>query len=242
MQKKKAFTLAEVLITLGIIGVVAALTIPALMNKTNDKETVVAVKKAYSILSQAYTMAIQDDGPPDTWDLVGPLSEVGAVNVLNQLAPYMKINKNCGITESGCFYMGNYKTLNGNADESIDLGGPWATAIIADGMTMAILIRSDTCTDAPGSTPALKSVCGDIAIDVNGYKRPNIYGKDYFRFHFTKSGIIPKGTKDDSGYPCVGAGAGNGEGCTAWVVYNENLDYLKSCSSTLSWSGPTKCG
>ncbi|MDD3238016.1 MAG: type II secretion system protein [Candidatus Gastranaerophilales bacterium] len=52
---KKAFTLAEVLITLVIIGVIAAMTIPSLLNNTNKEETKTAVKKAYSALSQAIT-------------------------------------------------------------------------------------------------------------------------------------------------------------------------------------------
>ena len=55
---KFGFTLAEVLITLVIIGVIAAITIPPLMNKTNEQYTVVAVKKAYFILSQAYQRVV----------------------------------------------------------------------------------------------------------------------------------------------------------------------------------------
>ena len=62
MNLKNGFTLAEVLITLVIIGVIAALTIPALMNKTNEQETVVAVKKAYSVLGQAYQRVIAENG------------------------------------------------------------------------------------------------------------------------------------------------------------------------------------
>ncbi len=58
MEIRKGFTLAEVLITLVIIGVIAAITIPPLMNKTNEQDTVVAVKKAYSILSQAYQRVV----------------------------------------------------------------------------------------------------------------------------------------------------------------------------------------
>lgn len=50
---KKAFTLAEVLITLGIIGVIAALTLPGLIQGYRKKVTETALKKAYSQLSQA---------------------------------------------------------------------------------------------------------------------------------------------------------------------------------------------
>ncbi len=62
MKSKKGFTLAEVLITLSIIGVVAALTIPALTQNTNRSRAVTSVKKAASVLNQALTMSIAQDG------------------------------------------------------------------------------------------------------------------------------------------------------------------------------------
>ena len=68
--KKSGFTLAEVLITLGIIGVVAAMTLPALVGKYKEKQRVTQLKKAYSILNQAFLMAIKDYGTPDNWGLV----------------------------------------------------------------------------------------------------------------------------------------------------------------------------
>lgn len=71
VMRKSAFTLAEVLITLGIIGVVAAMTIPTLMNSTNSKETVTSLKKVFSTLSNAYTLTENEEGTPDTWGLSG---------------------------------------------------------------------------------------------------------------------------------------------------------------------------
>ena len=52
-KKKKGFTLAEVLITLMAIGIVAAITIPMLLNSIRDKDRQVAFKKSVSILSEA---------------------------------------------------------------------------------------------------------------------------------------------------------------------------------------------
>lgn len=62
---KKAFTLAEVLITLGIIGVVASMTLPALIQKNNEKQIVVRLKKLYSMLQQAHLNIINEYGPLD---------------------------------------------------------------------------------------------------------------------------------------------------------------------------------
>jgi prepilin-type N-terminal cleavage/methylation domain-containing protein len=62
MIKKFGFTLAEVLITLGIIGVVAAMTIPTLMQKTNDSELKSGYKKMISVINQAISMNYALDG------------------------------------------------------------------------------------------------------------------------------------------------------------------------------------
>ena len=59
-SNKKAFTLAEVLITLTIIGVVSAITIPNLKNKVDTYTYRSGLKKAYSILKNAHRLSIAD--------------------------------------------------------------------------------------------------------------------------------------------------------------------------------------
>ena len=59
---KQAFTLAEVLITLGIVGVIAAMTLPALINQTHGKELETGLKKAYTVLQTAYNKMAYDEG------------------------------------------------------------------------------------------------------------------------------------------------------------------------------------
>ena len=68
-MKKFGFTLAEVLITLGVVGVVAAMTLPSLIKKYDEMVTVNRVKQTYSILSQAYLRAVQDNDDPKLWDI-----------------------------------------------------------------------------------------------------------------------------------------------------------------------------
>ncbi len=68
--RKVAFTLAEVLITLGIIGVVAAMTLPTLMAKYRENVTMSKLKKAYTTLAQAQLMSISENGDVDGWDWV----------------------------------------------------------------------------------------------------------------------------------------------------------------------------
>ncbi|MDR1168777.1 MAG: prepilin-type N-terminal cleavage/methylation domain-containing protein, partial [Heliobacteriaceae bacterium] len=59
---QKGFTLAEVLITLGIIGIIAALTMPALISDYKEKATVAKLKKVYSIFSQVMLQAQAEHG------------------------------------------------------------------------------------------------------------------------------------------------------------------------------------
>ena len=65
---KKAFTMAEVLITLGIIAVVAAMTLPALIQKYNIQVTEVRLKKFYSIFNQAILQSTLKNGPYEGWN------------------------------------------------------------------------------------------------------------------------------------------------------------------------------
>ena len=67
-KRKSAFTLAEVLITLGVIGVVAALTMPTLIVKHQKQVFVNRVKQTYSIVSNAMISAVAEYGEPNTWD------------------------------------------------------------------------------------------------------------------------------------------------------------------------------
>ena len=67
-MKIKAFTMAEVLITLGIIGIVAAMTMPVLIGKYQKHVTVTRLQKVYSVLSQAINFAIKDNEDIQYWD------------------------------------------------------------------------------------------------------------------------------------------------------------------------------
>ena len=84
LKEFRGFTLAEVLITLVIIGVIAAMTIPTLMNNTNKQEYVSKLKKAYSTLSQATNRIITEEGNPrgdiGGWACACKVLREGAIN------------------------------------------------------------------------------------------------------------------------------------------------------------------
>ncbi len=79
MTKRFGFTLAEVLITLTIIGVIAAMTIPTLLSNTSDQEYKTGLKKAVSTINQAITMQYALDGT----DMSDFTASVGSTNLFN---------------------------------------------------------------------------------------------------------------------------------------------------------------
>ncbi len=249
MKKKNAFTLAEVLITLGIIGIVAAMTLPTLVQKQQEKVTVSRLKKAYSALSQAYLMISKDYGEPTNWGISASVTDddgnknaEGALNVANLFAKYMNVTKNCGVSD-GCWHTGKTYYLKGTPFLDTNNRADLAKLKLADGTHVAFGGLNAECSNKRGETKALSSVCGWIIVDVNGNDRPNTYGIDVFEFSITKYNIMPYGVQEDTLFPfkdyCRDKSTASGNGCTAWVIYNENMDYRR-CSD-LSWDGKKKC-
>lgn len=243
---KKGLTLAEVIIVIGILGIIAESTIPSLIADYKTKTTIVSLKKAYSTLTSAYKLAEQENGTPDNWNLIGYMDQDGAVNMLNALVPYLRVTKNCA-KNSGCFSNQVIKKLGGDTWINFDTYAYYSRVQLADGTFIASLAADKDCLAVLGTSTALKSVCGVYYVDVNGYKKPNQGGLDTFMFILTKSGIIPAGSAFDNGdwsfdNECKSKltdTSTTGEGCAAWLIYNDNMDYLK-CSD-LGWGTKLKC-
>ncbi len=244
-KRRAAFTLAEVLITLGIIGVVAAMTMPSLIQKHQEKAAVTALKKAYSILSQAVQIAIAENGTPDNW---GYTTE-DVDKMLKTIEPYLKVTKTCYEIGDKCRNIADIIMLNGGVWTAADV---WhiknktrAALVLNDGMVISALALSDDCSTVYGKGKEAEHICGEYIVDINGNKSPNTVGKDNFIFNLTKYGIIPTGvptyTSNDYTFDngCL-LKTSQGYGCTAWVIYNENMDYLH-CPEKLSWEDKHKC-
>ena len=240
-----AFTLVEVLIVVGIIGIIAQMTIPQLVADFQVESTVATLKKAYSTLLQAYTTAIQENGTPDNWDLIDIGDETGLENLNKIMTKHLKVQKNCH-TGAGCFAT-KYKDLIKATELYMD-AALYTKIVLDDGTSVGFRQWDATCMN---NVSDVKNICGVMAVDTNGFKKPNQIGVDEFHFFFTKNTILPTGTgmvAETHLYSFINscnitkpANAGwlNGSSCTAWVIYNENMDYLK-CSD-LSWDGKKKC-
>ena len=90
-SRKTAFTLAEVLITLGIIGVVAAMTMPSLMQNYKRQQATARIKKFVSVINQALISAENDLGPREDWVKGEEDNSDSAYDFLNTyIKPYIK--------------------------------------------------------------------------------------------------------------------------------------------------------
>ena len=243
--KSYAFTLAEVLITLAVIGVVAALTMPTLIQKYQEKATIAKLRKVNTTLNQAYQLAQIEYGSVNSWfTKVSINNDTSGVNLENQklfyekIAKYMKTTSVCYDDEEGCPKYNTVFTLSGTKRDV-----SWRKNVqLADGtFIMTFWVSRINCN--------ANSNCGDFAVDINGDKGPNTMGKDVFNFIVSQTAIYPNGAPAladavEVKFPkhCdrkTDADFRNGYTCAAWVVYNENMDYLH-CDG-LSWNGKHKC-
>ena len=232
LRKKAAFTLAEVLITLGIIGVVAAMTLPSLIQNYHEKQRVTQLKKAYSVMQNAFLMAQEEYGDVTDWGLtktyIGKdddgnniLDNSGTENVMNILMKYVEKSK---IPQNS--YIGYVESIDGR-----QAFWPWEVSAdkyfyLKDGtmVTMGWISSLDCNGDYQGK----KIACSDFWIAFPKKSKMKI-GVDVFNFIFTKEGFKPNSTT--SGVKCnafeaVGSADTNGRGCTAHALYNGNMDYL----------------
>ena len=164
------FTLAEVLITLGIIGVVAAMTMPTLMNATNGAQYKTAYKKALSVISQAIVLNLALDdydlGTTTSTDLTG----TSIFALLNNRMNVVRTETGA-ITGYSALLGSSATTLTGDA---ADLSSNY-TVFFNDGIMFTFKNAAYDCRKSvvmDGDKPADGTDCRGF-IDVNGTKAPN---------------------------------------------------------------------
>ncbi len=176
------------LITLGIIGVVAAMTLPALINKTNNKDIQAQFKKTYSELNQVAQLFLKDNEISVT-DYVEMNST--SLFVKNELQKYYK----------------GVQLIDDTTFGSTDEEGNKKSSLYPVYSLNGARLRMGPCDDLGFRTESggrVFSFVGDkvqpgqqgpvVCADVNGHKGPNKYGYDIFLFRFTRTGfVLPMG-------------------------------------------------
>ena len=154
LTQPPAFTLAEVLITLGIIGIVAAMTLPSLVGKYQKKVTVERLKKVYTVLSQAVLMSVKDHEAIEYWNF-----ELSSQEFMDTyLKPYFQ-NIASEITSS-------------------DTAKNSKKYALADGTTFSGWMFKNPNPANHDITTFYR-----LEVDINGEQKPNLAGRDIFYYY-----------------------------------------------------------
>ena len=220
---KKAFTLAEVLITLGIIGVVASITLPTLIKEYNKHAWVNALKQNYSLLNQGFRKMMADDGvefigDTEVWRAIGGwfnacdsgknISSNDCKNFYPQLKRYFKIVR-IGVGNDNYSYDAGTAHVEGvgykykKRNSSVEMGDSRNIIYLSNGvMIWGYYFNknpniSSNCDAIHSAGGHMCGNAGNFNIDINGNRGPNEYGKDIFKFYITERGqLAPVGGND----------------------------------------------
>lgn len=209
---KKGFTLAEVLITLVIIGIIAAITIPAVINTYLENSFISKFKKIFSTINQAKILAETQNGPIQDWDYGEEYSSETATQFWSYLRPHMQITKDCGVA-TNCFQLKVF-ALNGSNVGSYNTN-TYYKFVTSDGVVVWFRTHTGKCS----ASYVANDVCAVFMIDLNGDNKPNTLGRDVFQLFMTKNGFSPNTTDD-----C--RKNGEGWGCSAYIIKNSDMKYL----------------
>ena len=200
MMKKFGFTLAEVLITLGIIGVVAALTAPALVKNTSGAQIGPTLAKVSSTLENAHQRMMTDE---DTSDLA-KIGDGSIDDYMETLAKYISGSsyKTTAMTNSDFepaaeYYDGTAFSIASSNNVSL-IGG--ATSYyrfnFSDNIVLLLASRGGLRLQEILAKGSFKGEYTTMYVDINGMQtKPNVVGRDIFVFLIDRSGkVIPVGS------------------------------------------------
>ncbi len=219
VYKNRGFSLAEVIICLLVVGIIAAITIPTLVFDVYEQLTVTQVKKVYSTLSNAYRYVRIVNGSPEDWpEFINQNFDHSLF--AEKFRPFMHIMHDCKKdgNNSLCILNNQYHKFNG--DSELYLNSRY-DVVLADGTSVIFNTRRDSVDERYDRW-------GVIYVDLNGTKGPNRWGYDLFEFSIQKDNIVPTGAnKGSTDRTILSNCLSTGYHCTAWVLRKENILYRR---------------
>lgn len=245
-MKKLGYTLAETLITLMVVGIVAALTIPSLVTANQNRVNAAALSVAVSDFENAMAAMMMADGVTDVFgtkawmdltksgedELYGYSTPEVVESFINDISKYLTLATYC--KDAGTFYGDiRLKFMSGEVlnDEGDGVYLEPVVLVSKKGFSYSLYIGSSVADTFPyrkseeevfeaGGT--MTSNAASVTIDVNGIKKPNTYGRDIFMFVLGGEGVLyPVGGKDYS------------------IFYrgDDSLTWQKKCMETSTYYG-----
>lgn len=213
------FTLAELLLTMTIIGIIGSYTIPTLLQNLQNAETKVAFKRSFSDLSGVTQRLLSDNGGSFVGAFVDPGPGTIDDDMRDKYLNHMNSIKKCndGADPGVCWHLPNYWTYFSGVQVSSDYT-IMSRSILNNGSLLSFSVISADCTGSQGS---LNTICGTIFIDVNSFRGPNKVGRDIFKVWVTANGLKSVGSNGDGDFTNCGGSAG-GWGCATWALMNKS--------------------
>ncbi len=210
---KKAFTLAELLIALSIVGIIAVITIPAVMRNTFTKTNIAVIQQTYTNLSDSLKSLMLEQRVQSIEDL-----DFSSYDADSLAEAFMKQNfdimKFCGDSITECFAE-SYKDIEGTSRSNVlSSHDSTVTFILANGASIAM-------------NP---DIGGYIFIDANNVKTPNVLGMDLFVLYINSNGELVTSSEidDDSSSLLSDCKSFDGNWVTCFAFLQQNnwkMDY-----------------
>ena len=225
-SKMKAFTLAEVLLVVAIIGITAAIALPNLSQNVDEDKYVMLAKTTYNELDTAFSRMLTNKSIVEIIDDAGATtSAAGTKAIVDELSKYIKMGTNCGNEITKCHNSSKkYVEYDGSSIEDKTFGKSFSDAAAAFTLPSgAVVVVYDPSNVNHGF---------NVYFDVDGVKGPSKKGVDIFDVQIYEEGLRTI-TNADSGsiepdYQALD-----------WVLSIGNMDYLH-CND-LNWSTKHQC-
>ena len=229
-NKFLGFTLPEVLITIVIIGVVAAMTLSPLITKIRNKGFVERLNKTYSVLQNATNQIVEENGTPPNWPWTvynDTSTKYNSEKIVNFYKKHLKVIEDLGACRAWDCPMDfeSYRFLNGDKyvnDGMVFVNSPHIL-VLNDGVVIGTHFRDTSSGGVYWGTPDLL-----FTVDVNGKAGPNQIGRDTFWLYLEKTGdgkILPL-TKDSYNNYKNTCGPGlKGYSCAYRIITEGGMNY-----------------
>ncbi|MFH0702978.1 MAG: prepilin-type N-terminal cleavage/methylation domain-containing protein [bacterium] len=215
---RKGFTLAEMLMTLAILGIVATVTMVILLPNIQEAHLRTQWKGTYSEFAQVSREFATDNGG----DLAGTFTSYD--DLMSKILAYMNYTKKCNVGtpvgSNGCWSGTTYKLSGQIYGINMSI---WTRAVLNNGVLITLYVDNYSCTSNSGGRG---NTCASVSFDVNGFRGPNKWGKDIFAVWLLRDGNIrPGGSQGDilynypAGYSCDVATYPNTQGSSCAAEY-----------------------
>lgn len=225
-SKMKAFTLAEVLLVVAIIGITAAIALPNLSQNVDEDKYIMLTKTTYNELDTAFARMLTNKSIAEIIDDAGATtSAAGTKAIVDELSKYIKMGTNCGNEITKCHNSSKkYVEYDGSSIEDKTFGGSFSDAAAFTLPSGAVVVVYDINNLNHGF---------NVYFDVDGVKGPSKKGVDIFNAFIVDDGLEvvynnPSGENLSPDYAAL-----------SWVLSIGNMDYLH-CND-LNWSTKHQC-